>query len=356
MNCSMKKTIFILVVSAFSGIFGKSYSQINSAAYEVATWQGFRDAAVSYTFDDNCPNQLAVAIPLFDEFGFRSTMFIPSDWIKDWKGLQSAADQGHEIASHTVTHANLGSLTIAQQIAEFKNSQASINTHITGHLCLTIAYPFCAPGNDSLCGHYYIAARHCQGNVESKTPQDFTKISSISTGSATSIQSVSDFNNNVQKAVLINGWCVFLIHGIDNDGGYSSTSSAVLRSHLDYMKLHNDKFWIAPFSDVVRYIRERNVVTVHEISNKKASIRIQVSDTLENSVYNYPITIRRTLPKKWKSATISQNGKEIRAEIGRKGALKYIQFEVVPDEGEVIILKVRESQKGKNKKLTINNF
>lgn len=339
MNHSMKKISIILVVFAFNVLCGKSFSQTNSGPYEVATWQGFREAAVSYTFDDNCPNQLAVAIPMFNDFGYRVTMFVPSAWIKDWTGLQSAADQGHEIASHTVTHANLGNLTTAQQLPELKNSKDTINAHIKNHSCVTIAYPFCTPGNDSLCANYYIAARHCQGYVESKTPADFMKISSIATGAAASIQTVQDFNSKVEKADSLKGWCVFLIHCIDNDGGYSPTQSTVLRSHLDYMKLHSDRFWIAPFGDVVRYIRERNAVTVQEISNKKTSITIQVSDKLEKSVYNYHVTIRRILPKKWKSATIIQNGQKVKTEILKKGALKYITFDIVPDNGEIIISK-----------------
>ena len=337
----MKKISIILVLLTLSAICVKSFSQTNSGLYEVATWQGFREAAVSYTFDDNCPNQLAVAIPLFNEFGFRTTMFVPSAWIKDWTGLQTAADAGHEIASHTVTHTNLGSLTTAQQLPELKNSQENINAHIKGQTCRTIAYPFCAPGNDSLCSGYYIAARHCQGYIESKTPSDFMKISSVPTGAMSSIQTVLDFNSKVEKADSLKGWCVFLIHSIDNDGGYSPTQSTVLRSHLDYMKQHSDRFWIAPFGDVVRYIRERNAVTVREISKKKTSITVQVSDNLENSVYNYPVTIRRALPKTWKSAAVMQNGQKVKTEILKKGALNYITFDAVPDSGEIIISKTQ---------------
>lgn len=333
----MKKISILLVAIVLSTICSKSFSQTNSKTYEVATWQGFRTAAVSYTFDDNCPNQLPVAIPLFNEFGFRTTMFIPSDWIKDWSALQTVADQGHEIASHTVTHNNLGKLTAAQQLTEFKNSQASINAHIKGHSCITIAYPYCVPGNDSLCASFYIAARHCQGYVEPKTPADFMKISSLTTGSVSSIQTVGDFNNRVQKADSLNGWCVFLLHGIDNDGGYSSTQSAVLRAHLSYVKEHNNTYWVAPFSDVARYIKERDAATIHELSNKPGAITLQVTDKLDNAVYNYPITIRRALPKHWVSATVMQNGKKVEAKVTKKGALKYITFDVVPDNGNVIL-------------------
>ena len=338
MNHHKVKLSIILIILAVA-ICSNGFSQSTPAPYEIATWQGFKNAAVSYTFDDNCPNQLPIAIPLFNAYDFRVTMFVPSSWIKDWTGLQIAADQGHEIASHTVTHANLGNLTKAQQLPELKNSQEEINAHIKGHSCRTIAYPYCVPGNDSLCTSYYIAARHCQGYIEQKTPADFMKISSVTTGTMSSIQTVQNFNVKVEQADSLKGWCVFLIHSIDNDGGYSPTQSAVLRSHLDYMKLHSDRFWVATFGDVVRYIRERNAVTIQEVSNKKTSITIQVSDKLDNLVYNYPVTVRRPLPKHWKSATITQNGQKVKTKISRKGKEKYIMFDIVPDTGEIIISK-----------------
>lgn len=333
----MKKISILLAVIVFTSICSESFSQTNSKTYEVATWQGFRTAAVSYTFDDNCPNQLPVAIPLFNEFGFRTTMFVPSDWIKDWSGLQTAADKGHEIASHTVTHNNLGTLTAAQQLIEFKNSQESINAHIKGHSCITIAYPYCVPGNDSLCASFYIAARHCQGYIEPKTPVDFMKISSLTTGSVSSIQTVADFNSRVQKADSLNGWCVFLLHGIDNDGGYSTTQSAVLRAHLSYVKEQDNTYWVATFGDVVRYIKERDAATIHELSNKPGAITLQLTDKLDNAVYNYPLTIRKALPKHWTSATVMQNGKKVEAKVTKRGALRYITFDVVPDNGNIIL-------------------
>jgi oligosaccharide reducing-end xylanase len=333
----MKRISILIVLLSLNILYNKSFSKTIPGTYEVATWQGFREAAISYTFDDDCPNQLAVAIPLFNEFNYRVTMFVPINRITDWMGLQKAADKGNEIASHTVSHTNLGELTLTQQLHEFKDSQNTINAHIKGHSCRTIAYPYCVPGNDSLCGLYYLAARHCQGSVESKTPADFMKISSMGTGAASMIRTVQDFNNRVEKADSINGWCVFLIHGIDNDGGYSPTQSSVLRLHLAYVQQHSDRFWVAPFGEIVCYIRERNAVTVYEVSDKKSGITLKVSDNLENSIYNYPVTIRRTLPKNWKSATAMQNNKKIKTKIVKKGPLKYIMFDAVPDNGEILL-------------------
>jgi len=54
---------------------------------------------------------------------------------------------------------------------------------------------------------------------------------------------------------------------------------------------------------------------------------------------NYPATIRRVLPKKWKFATVTQNGRKVKVEISQKGALKYITFDVVPNGGNVMFIK-----------------
>ena len=63
-----------------------------------------------------------------------------------------------------------------------------------------------------------------------------------------------------------NGWCVYLFHGIDNDGGYSPVSTATLQGCVDYMDKNRQKFWIESFGNVIRYIRERNAVSIEEIA------------------------------------------------------------------------------------------
>ncbi len=74
---------------------GKCASQTVPAGYQIAAWQGFRSAAISYTFDDNCPNQLAIAVPMFEKFGFKVTLFTVTSpkwaWPANWSGLQKAA-------------------------------------------------------------------------------------------------------------------------------------------------------------------------------------------------------------------------------------------------------------------------
>jgi len=314
------------------------FSQTVDAPYEVATWWGFRKAAISYTFDDGCPNQLAIAVPLFDEFGFPLTLFAVTDWSPDWNALRRAAARGHEIASHTVSHPHLDELNEEAQIAELKNSRDEINAQVTNQKCLTIAYPYCVAGDDSICAEYYLAARACQGYIESNNPDNFLNISSIICGSVGFVKTAADFQDSADQAASVNGWCVYLIHGLDTENdGWSPTSSDALRRSLEYLDAHRNTFWVATFVDVVRYIRERNAVSVIETACRENRIAVRVTDTLKNEIYNHPITIRRPLPDGWLSASVRQGERLINSQVVVVDMVRYIMFDAVPDDKKVII-------------------
>ena len=335
----MKKVNTILLFAALFVTGSVGYCGSIDYPYEVGNWRGFRTAAVTYTFDDNTSKQLPVAIPIFNEFGFKATLYPVINWGPNWTGLQNAAAVGHEVGSHTVSHPNLGSLPIADQNTQLLNSKNTINSYIPGQQCLTLAYPYCVPSDLTLTSTYYIAARHCQGAIELNTPSNFYQISSIICGSAGSVNSTSAFITKFTSAASSNGWCVFLLHGIDSDGGYSPLSSTILRESLQYLDDRRGTFWEETFLNVVRYIRERNAVSVTETSNTGDTITLQVTDTLDNTIYNYPVTIRRPLPANWPSAVVTQNGEAVDTYVLMVNSVRYVMFDVVPDGGDVVLTK-----------------
>lgn len=335
----MKKVNEILLFAVFL-IAGKvGYSGTIEPPYEVGTWSGFRSAAITYTFDDGCSNQYAIAIPMFNEFDFDLTMYPVINWGLNWTALKIAAAEGHEIGSHTMSHPNLGGLSIERQTTELVNSQNTINSNIPGQLCLTLAYPYCVPGDQALTEQYYIAARHCQGYIEKSTPSNFYQISSLICGSAGSVKTEANFITKFESTATSNGWCVFLLHGIDDDGGYSPLPSATLRASLEYLDAHRDIFWVSTFANVVRYIRERDDVSITELSNQGDSITLQITDTLDSAIYDYPLTTRRPLPQNWLSTNVTQNGKVVDTFIVDVNSTKYVMFNIVPDGGDVVLVK-----------------
>jgi oligosaccharide reducing-end xylanase len=276
---------------------------------------------------------------MFNEFDFKLTLFTVTNWGPYWTGLQSAASHGHEIASHTVTHASLNSISDSLQTIELKNSQQTIDAFITGQKCVTIAYPNCNVGNTSIVKQYYLAARGCSGAIESKTPGNFMNISSIVCGSQGSVKTGADFKSRANTAASSGGWCVYLLHGINNDGGYSPLPSDTLRRSLEYLKANPEKFWLTSFGNAAKYIRERNAATVSEILVTEGSITVNVSDTLNNMYYDCPITVRRPLPQDWSSAYVVQNGDTVASQIVEVGSVEYLVFDVVPDYGNITLIK-----------------
>ena len=335
----MKKFILCSLIIIFMNV-NIGNSKTIDPSYEVGTWPGFRKAAISYTFDDGNSNQFAVALPMFDKFGFKMTLFTVIDWVSgNWPILKAAAYNGHEVASHTVTHPYMDKLDKEKQEIELRKSLEAIDANIPKSKCMTIAYPYCKPCDETLCKKYYIAARHCQGDIEKSTPKDFMNISSIICGSEGPLKYIDNFKAKFEETASSNGWCVLLFHGIDDDGGYSPIPKSELKASLEYLKANKDKYWVETFLNVVKYIRERDDVSIKELSDKDNCITIQVTDTLDDKIYNYPITIRRPLPENWISANVLQNKKAIDTNIVEVNSVKYISFDAVPDGGDVVISK-----------------
>ena len=339
----MKNSTLFMLLLALTVVCNSGISQTVDPPYEIGTWLGFRPVAVSYTFDDGCANQFDIAVPMFNEYGFKMTLFTVTSpsWTTErgWEKLQDAADAGHEVASHTVTHTSFSGMDDETQEAELKDSQDHINANISGQRCITMAYPYCNVGNRSICEKYYIAARGCSGQVEKSTPTDFMNTCCFLCGTNHSIKTTEHFISKCEAGINSNGWTIFLIHGIDDDGGYSPVTSDVLRGSLDYLDANRNTYWEATYGNVAQYIKERNSASVTESSADDNTITVQVTDTLDNEIFNVPITVRRPLPDGWLSADVTQNGHLVTKRVVEIDQALYIMFDVVPDSGDVIIAK-----------------
>jgi hypothetical protein len=306
-------------------------------AYEVATWRGFKAAAVTYTLDDNTSNQLPVAIPLFDQYNFKTTLFTVTNWGPNWAGLRTASANGHEVTSHTVTHPSLGGLSVAQQLTELQQSQATIRANVPTAACETVAYPNCVTGDVPTIQSYYIAGRGCSGQIMPATPTDFYNLSSIITGSTGTVQTAANLNAKVDAAKTARGWCVFLTHGINNDGGYSPTQSTELAAHLAYMNTNRADFWVGTFAEVVKYIKERNAAVLTETTVSATQFSLTLADNLPDNVYNLPLTVRRQLPTSWTGAAVTRGSTPVTSSVTTSGGVRYVVFEATPDQGPVQI-------------------
>lgn len=308
-----------------------------SEGYQIATWKDFKEAAVTYTWDDNSANHLTVAQPLFDKYDFNTTFFVTTNFSPDWEGFQAAADMGHEVASHSMNHYDYTQMTEADRRHELEGSKSAINSKISGGQCLTFAYPYCNVGADNETDDYYLSARTCQGYIEKSTPDNMMQVSSIVCGSQGPVKTSIDFNNKVEEATPTKGWLVFLLHGIDNEQAFSPVDSGEFDAHLNYMDQNRDRLWVSTYSETVRYISERDHSNLTEIVFDDKEIVFQLTHQMDPNIFNLPITIKRKLPMAWEDVKVEQSNQLVNHQIIVDADTSYIVFDAIPNYGNVVI-------------------
>jgi oligosaccharide reducing-end xylanase len=207
--------------------------------FEVATWHGFKQCAISYTMEDSYDNQFTTALPIFYEHDYPCTFFVTTRWCDrtKWDALRVATtERGCEVGSHTVDHAVYDTLSRERQKQDILDANARINVKLPMYKCNTFAYTDCVVGDTSIISKHYFAARGCHGYVERATPSDYLNISSIMCGANEAVRTLDDFIYAFNTARSSGGWCIFSLYDLDDGKGYSPLSSAVLSESLDYLK------------------------------------------------------------------------------------------------------------------------
>jgi len=140
-------SFFLLAVGTAS-----TPAQTAAPAVTVARWPQDRVAAISLTFDDGINTHLDFVGPILKKHHLNGTFFVTTGmgpWEKrkpEWKQL---AEQGNELANHTVHHPCLlaqikphsQDYTPAMMEAEIKDAAQQITQLLNSHRGLTFAYP-----------------------------------------------------------------------------------------------------------------------------------------------------------------------------------------------------------------------
>lgn len=327
----MNKTLYSIGI-VYLGIAALLFA--DDSDFTIGVWGDFCEGAFTHTFDDNTPNQIKIAQPLFDAEGFHMTLFTitgSNQFPVDWEDMINASAMGHEIASHSVTHGQ------PMSDAELKTSRDMIREHIPGEMCVSVAYPYCRIPTESEVAKCYVAGRVCDNRIVPQTPPDFYRISSFLAGGG-NLSGAEAFNRKAEDAVKAKGWCILLHHGVGNGDHIScNTAIADLEGNIEYLANNRDRIWVESFGNVVRYIKERDATLITVLSSSENECIIQLSDDLPDSVFNFPLSIRRELPQHWEGVEVTQNGLPVEDSIVTTGAKKYMMFKAVPDAGEVAV-------------------
>jgi peptidoglycan/xylan/chitin deacetylase (PgdA/CDA1 family) len=320
----MKKMIIAAIIMLLVVCTGAAelFAETNS----ITTWRGNHPAAVSLTFDDNYSTQYTFALPELNARGFKGTFFVITDRAV-WEWYVEAAKAGHEIAAHTVTHPYLTTLSSSDAESEIATSQAMINANVPGQKCLSFAYPYgdVNASVEALVAKYYLGAR----GVDTSANDLFNEISND-----VSIKTVAQMQSLTDQAVSQRSWLIPMFHSFDPTQ-YGKWTPDMFLTYMDYLQGRTD-LWIAPFGEVIKYIRERSATTISAASSS-SSITITLTHNLEPAIFNYPLTVRSVVPADWTSVDVQQGSKVTTVSPVTDQGQWVVYYDAVPNGGDITL-------------------
>lgn len=145
----------------------------------------------------------------------------------------------------------------------------------------------------------------------------------------------------IDEAVKSGGLAAFCIHKIVEDANTADHNGHyILKSQADKLFKHAQNLGKTlanmTFTEATKYYREWNSAKVTATAYKDESIKITLTDGLDNKLFNEALTVKVTVPDNWTSAKLGTNALTVHT---GEGGAKYVLVNIVPDSGEVTVSK-----------------
>ncbi|MGA1792926.1 MAG: polysaccharide deacetylase family protein [Thermoplasmatota archaeon] len=274
----------------------------------ICTWKDNLSGALSFTFDDGVNSQAVNASPIMSLLDIRGTFFITTDNVgipygATWAQWQTVASNGHEIASHSKTHSDLRTLTPQELWTEVVLTKSMIEDNLTGVSCQTFSYPMGLYNEMvmDLVRETYISARQDRHNITAppgpvpSSPDDLYSIVPVRFGTG---NTASQLNALVDRTIADGGWLVEMIHAV-GEGGYDPVDLGQFTSHMQYAAGTMDQLWVAPFSNVSKYVRVRDSAVLNMTHPEDHLLDIVLETPLSEHVFDISMTMNITVPSDW---------------------------------------------------------
>lgn len=201
---------------------------------------GFERPLVTVTFDDGYQSIYDNALPVLETEAIDTTQFIVTGFTDTdpfymtSPELLNMYNLGHEMASHTVTHPDLTTLTPAELAYQLSASRGFLET-LTGGLVEDFAYTFGIYNAAvvSAVQQYYLAARCSDAGLNSRT--GFNEYL-VKAETVLDITTPAEVQAWIDDAIANNYWLVLMYHQIDDFPGEYHTTPANFTQEMQYLK------------------------------------------------------------------------------------------------------------------------
>jgi hypothetical protein len=192
---------------------------------------------VCIVFDDGWKNQLS-DVPVLQSYGFNATFAIVTSYsgypdYLSWKDIRGLAADGMDIASHTVSHADLDHVDNAALTNELSHSQQTLRSR--GYPANVFVYPYGdAADNQTVrdaVAQYYLVARGTDEGKCNLTNCDRYNLRSYDVYHDVSMADFAGFLGGTGGATVT----ILYYHKISNDNEDTAISLATFQEQMQYL-------------------------------------------------------------------------------------------------------------------------
>lgn len=263
-----------------------------------------------------------------------------------WPAVKKYAAQGHEFASHTVTHPRLAVLDEPNMIYELEKSKEEIGKQLGKEYTFSAEGPYGTEDERAMSYAYKIYPA-----LRNRMPEEYlgelNRASKVQPGTIDK-EYVQWQRGAVKKTDLPlmkswidtvvahdNNWLVLVFHGVDGIG-WEALPGSLLKEYFSYIRQNDKKAWIATFGDVAKYMRERMRGDV-KVQTNNNRFTVELTHSLDKAMYNLPLTLKTAVPATWKKATVKQSGNVQNVTVAKDENGNYIIYKLIPNKGSAEI-------------------
>lgn len=228
---------------------------------------------------------------------------------------------------------------IKQGIAwEYAKSKAQLDANIPGHTASALAYPggiYAKFHDRNLAGKVYRVARGARASANPANAIDYLSVNAQSSwnfGDSKygwgNVYNILD--PNLYAGRYYRGWAVLFTH---------SANKPLMEQTFNFIEKNRENLWLGLFVDVAKYGQERDTATLKVESPGPEKITFLLTDEMDDSYFNYPLTIKVRIPDAWKEAAATQAGQPVAVKILEHEGGAYALVQAVPDAGLVTLTK-----------------
>jgi peptidoglycan/xylan/chitin deacetylase (PgdA/CDA1 family) len=263
-----------------------------------------------------------------------------------WDMVKTHAAEGHEFASHMVTHPYVAALDDANLKYEVEKSREEILKRIGIRHTFSSELPYGTQNERAiqyaLTVYQALRNRIAEGYVlELHRPSRQSPVNSdyeyvfwergILTG--TTLAEMNEWVNIT--ASQDNIWLVTVIHGVEGIG-YEPLTRQTVDDHFSYIKSKENDLWVATFADAARYIKQRMNAKL-SFSQKGEKIIVDVTHSLDKKLYDIPLTLKTYVNPQWKEASVKQGKSVTKLTVQRENSAAFVMYQAMPGKGTIEI-------------------